>query len=76
MEYYINNIISSLQENPLVDYNSSMNFVSKKLHRIGKQAIIFNVVFKPLSITLNVSTGCSIHLQYKRGPQQEETSKY
>jgi hypothetical protein len=54
-----------------------MNFLTKKIARLGKSSENFCVTFQPIELKVNVfDPDTQFVLIFKRGPKRETTRKY
>ena len=53
-----------------------MDFISKKLNRMGKNDEQLNVTFRPVLYRFDVKTACEIYVVWKRGVDLKSTKKY
>lgn len=53
-----------------------MDFLSKKISRVGKQNNNLEIFFRPLLLKVNVTKPAEYYVIFKRGPQSFESQKY
>ena len=53
-----------------------MDFLTKKVGRLGKKEEAFTVTFIPCTLKVKVVSPTYVWLRFKRGPQKDETKRY
>jgi hypothetical protein len=53
-----------------------MNFLKKKISRIGHSITTHKVIIKPISLELELDTAGEVWIEFKRGKHKECTQKH